>query len=1285
MYYVRNRKSIFDAHKENLHVNPKDSSPTGRQKRQPSSSSNTTDYDDQFYHQHDRSAVSLVPSPPPPSHRRHDPASGGVQDDILRRLEQLEKHQSENNNLLQRQREMDDRVVALERAVDTLRNTVDTLTSESKDQRREITKLSGQVTSHNTLLEILQHDVESRRSTVAKLDSWVRQGELWRSELDSQLSELKAHLKQSQRQNNENKENIADRVSRADLDSFRDRVHISTQQAVAASLAAWHDKVELSVRQLERQVAALRLGGTLNVTSTGNDNNDDGCGTNVKSLGLNLSDEEVKKALLTQQPSEMLLKGVVSSEMRHMENDLEQKLQLHMVATVRSNLIDATKELKTDMRQFVERSVSQVLEQEGLGGVSSSTNFDDQEQPTSSALSKMSSLRKEKQRELQYLSDRVDDLSAALISLQESQGCSEKAALVEVRNLERRIEECVSMSNAYMTTVQSKASDMDTSNKNSENEQRKRHEDLRAELLGRLVEVSQAATDERVEIDRRIGLAEKLVSNIAERVDMSKNIFEGLLSTSPEIKRFQTTSVKLEGLLVEFSALRGDLRELEKVSSRMQANTASRDDVAEVKERLAQVEPLVRKVEEGSALQQQCSSDIRTLQHDIEATNLAVAALKGDSSSHVEKIARVEFTLKSLSQDIAAAKEASDEKMRQLYSSSNERHRDEVSDLQRSLQHLQSTVSAMSSDHSNLSSSVKGIGNQVVTTKAEVDKLNRAISFTESDGNRRDGDLQAVKKQLDDCKESIRKQSQEHQQFAILNSADIQKSKSAVAAVEQSLQEYRKSLNDATRKVDVLEARVLDVSTTQNIVLKNFGSNQRATQSYVDEASVTTSKSLAVSGGSFCSETANNDVMTNHRQESSSIDRWAPSSHQGTNISNLNDTITPNEKVKNGSDNMIESHIKSPLSTSRESATSKIHFPSPSTSRNIDLDGSFEDILYSSATKKTDHQAVDSKTNEEGIISSSSDDSDTTVKDRNQKEGENVPKRSKDNEDYFDVDNSFDSDDIPSYTGENLTSEMSSRVGDKISPHKKNNASFLDSSFDDDIPFLDDSPKKLPKAASTKDDDESESSDDDKSTVEENKTMLSNVDEKRNTDLDVESSFEDNIPSLGDDSPVKSTSSRASGHSSNIIDDGSDSSSDESDGEVESGQKDNILDDAANDDVNSFDVDSSFDTDHIPSLPTSPSKSNPVEEKPSDTDLKKAREFVKSKSSNIFGFSALEDSVDLSPTHSDDEKSKLKVSVDQVEGKNQSLNGSDSDSSNDNAPKKDVGGMYLCRTNTVSV
>lgn len=59
---------------------------------------------------------------------------------------------------------------------------------------------------------------------------------------------------------------------------------MSTQQTVLASLSNWNEKIELTVRHLERQVAALRIGATVN-----NSYGDSGY------TGLNLTDDDVRE------------------------------------------------------------------------------------------------------------------------------------------------------------------------------------------------------------------------------------------------------------------------------------------------------------------------------------------------------------------------------------------------------------------------------------------------------------------------------------------------------------------------------------------------------------------------------------------------------------------------------------------------------------------------------------------------------------------------------------------------------------------------------------------------------------------------------------------------------------------------------------------------------------------------------------------------------------------------------------------------------------------------------
>ena len=50
---------------------------------------------------------------------------------------------------------------------------------------------------------------------------------------------------------------MSEHVTRYELEQLRDKMTVVTQQTVAASLSAWHDKMEQSVRNVERQVCLL--------------------------------------------------------------------------------------------------------------------------------------------------------------------------------------------------------------------------------------------------------------------------------------------------------------------------------------------------------------------------------------------------------------------------------------------------------------------------------------------------------------------------------------------------------------------------------------------------------------------------------------------------------------------------------------------------------------------------------------------------------------------------------------------------------------------------------------------------------------------------------------------------------------------------------------------------------------------------------------------------------------------------------------------------------------------
>ena len=70
---------------------------------------------------------------------------------------------------------------------------------------------------------------------------------------------------------------------------------------------------------------------------------------------------------------------------------------------------------------------------------------------------------------------RLEDLSSVIISIQESMEAKEKTSTIEYRALERKLEECVSMSSAYVSTIQNRASDLERYVQDSENNQKIRY------------------------------------------------------------------------------------------------------------------------------------------------------------------------------------------------------------------------------------------------------------------------------------------------------------------------------------------------------------------------------------------------------------------------------------------------------------------------------------------------------------------------------------------------------------------------------------------------------------------------------------------------------------------------------------------------------------------------------------------------------------------------------------------------------------------------------------------
>lgn len=298
------------------------------------------------------------------------PKMNYIDTSLYERVARLEENQrSSDSSIIHR-------ITQLEKSLDSINNTIDKSNIEMKDINRNVLQLQSRLNTTNGLMELLQNDNESKRLVITKMESWSRQGEIWREEIDGKIEMISKQMKSLDRTRVEQRDLISEYVTRYDLDTLKDRMSVITQQTVAASLSAWHDKMESSVREVERQVALLRIGRTnssssssgsrnqrITTATTSNDsttdarddnnnsnNNDNSAGVHYDEDAL-MTPEEVQIALSTPLPSELLLKGTVAHEVLQMESKLEEKLQSRLNLYIQNEFNQSSNKLNTNLNQ----------------------------------------------------------------------------------------------------------------------------------------------------------------------------------------------------------------------------------------------------------------------------------------------------------------------------------------------------------------------------------------------------------------------------------------------------------------------------------------------------------------------------------------------------------------------------------------------------------------------------------------------------------------------------------------------------------------------------------------------------------------------------------------------------------------------------------------------------------------------------------------------------------------------------------------------------------------------
>jgi hypothetical protein len=577
------------------------------------------------------SASPLKTRPPPGPQQGYSAGNAGtvnidtgLLNSILDRLERLETSNHLPGNA-------EHRLSALEQTVEDTRRKAENSLTEVQDLQRVTMQLGNQMTRQGGLLEVLQQDVDSRRSVVSRMDSWARQGEIWRDDMEGQLASVNRQLKEVSRGVKEARER--DGPSAGEFDTMREQLQLQTQQTVAANLGVWHDKMESSVRAVERQVAALRIGATVS-----------GSGS------VELSEGQVREAMSTQQPSELLVKAMVDSALRDVEKELESSVTGRVRADLKSEQVDNLRNIKTDLQGLVNQMAIEagLAVKDGEGGTSS----------TKDSLARQSTAsRKAQERELELMSSKCEDISAAVAMLQESVSSNEKHHANELRALERRMDESVTISSSNVSTVQARSAGLEELVRNAELAQRTALQVQREELMERVREAASSWSGDRSSLDRRLLMVEKTSEDLVERLKMSTSAIEAFFTSSAEGRRLQAAAAKTELLAVEVNNFRTEVRDATAVVTRLDAQAARKNEFAELRDRISVCElvgDVVKRLDSKTAKE---AEDISGLQGKIAGLEAGVAGQQSASRAASERTLELESSVAEVSSHVKGAEE----------------------------------------------------------------------------------------------------------------------------------------------------------------------------------------------------------------------------------------------------------------------------------------------------------------------------------------------------------------------------------------------------------------------------------------------------------------------------------------------------------------------------------------------------------------------------------------------------------------------------------------------------
>lgn len=283
---------------------------------------------------------------------------------------------------------------------------------------------------------------------------------------------------------------------------------------------------------------------------------------------------------------------------------------------------------------------------------------------------------REAEKEFFQLSSKVAELSESVTKLKDSHNLENKTMAATLVQLERKVDESITISNSSVNIIQNRSSRLEDLMRDSELQIRRdmslqKEEVLKLhsfifsatsaskfsnltidvptpQLLGHVKDVSKEWNEERMSLDRRLLVSEKIAEDCLERVKLSSSTIESYFLTSPEFLKFQKTSEAVNTLKVEWQGIQNEVRENSNNIIKMQANCAARNDLLELRERVTLMEPAVlEKMPDVFQSVRKVSEEMVSLQTRLGSVKTTADHNSNDVTNLLTRIAAAESTLQT--------------------------------------------------------------------------------------------------------------------------------------------------------------------------------------------------------------------------------------------------------------------------------------------------------------------------------------------------------------------------------------------------------------------------------------------------------------------------------------------------------------------------------------------------------------------------------------------------------------------------------------------------------------